>query len=187
MIKKKVILFLFAVSLVLSGYAKPDTYVIDAQKNAIIHNSLGLNAVSEHLYDVAIQEFCIAISLNPRTQATSVYYNNLGETYMKVSRYRAAQGCFELAIKQYGLNFLYYQNLVNSYKAQKIVKTKIKYYQNKNDSNNLNMIMLGLLYIANGEVQRGIIKLDEYCMAEPDLILTGAVRSYLSNITQNLR
>lgn len=165
-----------------SGYTKPDVYQIDAGKNAIMHNSLGLRYVFEQNYYDAIQEFSLAIALNPKTQATAVYYNNLGETYMKVGYFKEAQRCFETSITQYNLNFLYYQNLVQSFKAQKIVKTKIKYYESKCDKNTLNMIILGLLYVANGDVRSGIIKLDEFCMKEPDLLITEAVRMYLQEI-----
>lgn len=177
-----VFLFLFLMTFVVSGYVRPDVYKIDAEKNAILHNNLGLRDISDGNYYDAIQEFYIAIALNPKTQATAVYYNNLGETYMKIGYYKEAQRCFENAITQYNLNFLYYQNIVKSFKAQKIVGAKIKSYEAKSDKNPLSMIMLGLLYVANGDVRSGIIKLDEFCMREPDLLITGAVRDYIREI-----
>lgn len=183
MIKKLVIYALFFIAIVTSGYIKPDVYKIDAEQNAINHNNLGLKAVSEENYNLAIQEFDLAIALNPRTQATAVYYNNLGEVYLKLGYYSDAQRCFETAITQYSLNFLYYQNLVKSFKCQRIVSQKIKYYDSKCSKNPLNMIVLGLLYVANGDTRRGIIKLDEFCMQEPDLIITSAVRNYIQSIT----
>lgn len=183
MIKKFTTVFiLFGMSFIFSGYVKPDVYKIDAEKNAVLHNNLGLRAVSEQNYCEAIQEFSIAILLNPGTQATAVYYNNLGETYMKINHFRDAQGCFEKSIKQYNLNFLYYQNLINSFKAQKILQQKVKVYQLKGDKDPMNMIMLGLLYVEAGDIRRGIIKLDEFCMAEPDLLITDAVRNYIREI-----
>ncbi len=181
--KKFVVLFaLFVMTFLTSGYTKPDTYKIDAEKNAIIHNDLGLNAVCEGNYYEAIQQFILAIALNPKTQATAVYYNNLGESYMKLGYYKDAQTCFENSIKQYSLNFLYYQNLIKSYKAQSLVKSKINFYAIKSQKDSMSMIPLGLLYIANGEISRGIIKLDEFCMKEPDLIITSAVRNYLLSL-----
>lgn len=183
MIKKLFIAFiLFVITFITSGYTRPDVYKIDAEKNAVMHNNLGLEAVSEQNYYEAIQEFSLAILLNPGTQATAVYYNNLGETYMKLGYFRDAQGCFEKSIKQYNLNFLYYQNLVKSFKAQKIINTKIKTYEARGEKNPLNMIILGLLYVESGDIRRGIIKLDEFCMREPDLLITGAVRNYLKEI-----
>lgn len=183
MIKKSAAAFiLFVVVFITSGYTKPDVYKIDAEKNAVTHNNLGLKAVSEQNYYEAVQEFSMAILLNPKTQATAVYYNNLGETYMKLKDFHDAQTCFEQSIKQYNLNFLYYQNLVKSLKAQNLVKNKIKVYEAQSEKNPLNMIMLGLLYVENGDVRRGIIKLDEFCMKEPDLLITDAVRNYLKEI-----
>lgn len=183
--KKKLVtgLILIATTFLVSGFVKPPgTYTIDAEKNAITHNNKGINALEDKNYYEAIQEFSLAILLNPNTQATSVYYNNLGETYMKMGYYREAQGCFEKAIKQYNLDFLYYQNLVKSFKCQKTIRSKIKLYQSKNDKNPINNLMLGLLYVNNGEVRRGIIKLDEFCMSEPDLLITDAVRHYIKNL-----
>ena len=53
--------------------------MIDATKNAFLHNNMGLRYMEEHCYYAAIQEFKIAISLNPNTQATAVYYKNIGD------------------------------------------------------------------------------------------------------------
>lgn len=183
MIKKIFTVFaLLIFSLGVSGYIKPNVYQIDAEKNAIMHNNLGLNAICDGDYYAAIQEFRIAIALNPRTQATAVYYNNLGDAYMKLGFARQAQTCYENAIKQYSLNFLYYQNLVKSFKAQGVVRSKINLYKNKSEKESLSMVILGLLYIENGEKSRGIIKLDEFCMKEPDLLITSAIRNYLDGI-----
>ena len=183
MIKKLTALFTLLILVAsTSGYVKADTYVIDAKKNAVIHNNLGLIKLQDKNYLGAIQEFQLAIALNPNTQATAVYYNNLGETYMKVGYYSDAQRCFENSITQYNLNFLYYQNLINSFKAQNTVKSKIKFYEAKGEKNPLAMVILGLLYVANGDIRRGIIKLDEFCMREPDLLITDAVRSYIKTI-----
>lgn len=175
-------LVLLVATLVVCGYTRPNVYTIDAAKNAVIHNNLGLRAVCDEDYYSAVQEFLLAIALNPKTQATAVYYNNLGEAYMKIGYFQDAQSCFENSIKQYNLNFLYYQNLVKSFKAQKIIKTKIKLYESKGEKNSLNMVLLGLLYIENDDIRRGIIKLDEFCMKEPDLLITSGVRNYLNEI-----
>ena len=51
------------------------TYVIDPEKNAYDHNNKGVIYVEEKCYYAAIQEFKMAISLNPKTQATAVYFN----------------------------------------------------------------------------------------------------------------
>lgn len=182
--KSAVIFFLFIMTFITSGYKKPDVYKIDATKNAAMHNNIGLQEVTEHNYYAAIQEFALAIALNPKTQATAVYFNNLGEVYMKVGLFKYAQDCFEKSITQYNLNFLYYQNLVASFKAQNTINIQIKRYESKKDNNPLNMIMLGLMYAESGNIDGAITKLDEFCMKEPDLLITGAVRNYINELVQ---
>lgn len=179
------ILSLFLMMFITVGYQKPDVYVIDAERNAVSHNNKGLEAMDDENFFEAVQEFSLAILLNPKTQATSTYYNNLGQAYMKLGCYKDAQGCFEKSIKQYSLNFLYYQNLVQSFKSQKILKQKIAEYEKKSEKNSLSMIILGLLYVESGDVRRGIIKLDEFCMKEPSLLITPAVRSYIDSLVHD--
>lgn len=183
--KKILTIFLLATfGLISSAYTRPDVYKIDAGKNAYLHNNMGLRYVDEKWYPAAIQEFKIAISLNPNTQATAVYYNNLGDTYMKMGLYKYAQDCYQRAITQYNLNFLYYQNLAKCFKAQKALDFQIKQYAKGKKS--LDMVMLGLLYVEKGEISRGLVKLDEFCMKEPDLLITGAVRNYIKELVKTL-
>jgi tetratricopeptide (TPR) repeat protein len=163
---------------------KPDVYKIDATKNAYIHNNIGLHYVEEKWYPAAVQEFKIAISLNPSTQATAVYYKNLGDTYMKMRLFKYAQDCYERAIKLYSLNFTYYQSLVKSFNAQNLVNSEIMFYEKHKSQNPYDMIILGLLYVESGDLKRGVIKLDEFCMQEPNLLITGAVRAYLKEIVK---
>ena len=167
-----------------SAYTKPDVYVIDATKNAYTHNNMGLRYMDERCYYAAIQEFKIAISLNPNTQATSVYYKNLGDAYMAINYPNLAKQPYEDAIKQYSLNFQYYQALAKCYKALGLISSKIKEYNN--DSNILNKVMLGLLYIENGNTKRGIIVLDEFASSEPDLLITPAVKFYIKNTVKKM-
>ena len=93
-----------------------------------------------------------------------------------------ARVCFEDAIKLYGLNFKYYQNLIQCYQQLGITKTKIKEYTQS--SSIYDKIKLGLLYIQTGEVRRGVIVLDEICMQEPDLLITPAIKQYLKEVTE---
>ena len=180
--KKSAILFLILTSLMVSGYKKPEYYTIDAVRNAYIHNNRGLNYVGEGMYYPALGVFKIAISLNPNTQATAVYYNNLGETYMKIGYPDLAQDCFERALKQYSLNLKYYKNLADCYKARGIVNAKIK--ETNLNQNPLNLVMRGLLYEKNGEIPRAITTLDEFTANEPDLIITPAVKEYVNGLVR---
>ncbi len=175
--KKFFILTFIFVSLFTSAYKKPDVYEIDAQKNAYIHNNLGLMYVDEKCYYAAIQEFKIAISLNPNTQATAVYYNNLGEVYLLIGYPDYALDCFERAIKQFSLNFKYYQNLAKTYKQLGTLDVQIQKYSNR--TNPLNQVMLGVLYAEKGEKRKAITILDNFIMSEPDLMITPAVKNYI--------
>lgn len=182
--KKIILTALIFLSFLTSGYRKPDVYVIDATKNAYLHNNMGLRYMDEHCYYAAIQEFKIAISLSPNTQATAVYYKNIGDAYMKIGYPNLARQPYEDAIKQFSLNFQYYQDLAKCYKALGIIPEKIKEYNN--DSNILNKVMLGLLYIENGNTKRGIIILDEFAMSEPDLLITPAIKYYIKENVKKL-
>ena len=174
---------LILLSFAASGYSRmPETFVIDAAKNAFFHNNLGINYMKERCYYAAIQEFKIAISLNPNTQATSVYYKNIGDAYMAIGYPDMAQQPYEDAIKQYSLNFSYYQALAKCYKERNMLSSKISEYSNP--ENPLNRVMLGLLYIESGDLKRGTIILDEFTMVEPDLLITPAIKQYLKTIVQ---
>ncbi len=180
MIKKILTSLFIAVLFFCSGYKKPDKYVIRAEKDAFYHNNVGLNYLKDRIYYAAIQEFKIAISLSPSTQASAIFYNNLGETYIFIGYPEQALPCFKDAIKLYGLNLQYHKNLVNCYKLLGITNSKLKELQNSNDP--LARIQLGMLYIETGETRKGINTLDEFCMEEPDLLITPAVRQYLKEI-----
>lgn len=182
--KKVVLLLLIFLSFLTSGYGEPETFVIDATKNAYFHNNLGLNYLKEHCYYAAIQEFKIAISLNPGTQATAVYYKNIGDAYMAIGYPDMAKQPYEDAITQYSLNLQYYQKLAKCYKALNLIQSKIGEYSN--EENVLNKVMLGLLYIENGDLKRGTIILDEFANSEPDLLITPAVKSYVKEISKKL-
>ena len=182
--KKVLLISLLFLSILTSGYRKPDVYVIDATKNAYLHNNMGLRYMNEHCYYAAIQEFKIAISLNPNTQATAVYYNNIGDAYMKIGYPDMARQPYEDAVKQYSLNFKYYKDLAKCYKKLGLANTKIKEYTN--DKNVLNKVLLGLLYIENGNLKRGVIILDEFTMSEPDLLVTPAVKQYIKETVKQI-
>lgn len=179
---KKYVSCLLLILVLTCGYRKPEKFHIDAVTNASRHNTLGTEYLLERCYYAAIQEFKIAISLNPNTQASAVYYNNLGETYMKIGFPNMAQDCFERAIKLNGLNFQYYHNLALCFKRMKITNRMIPVYASS--KNPLDKIMLGILYIENGDKQKGIMTLDDFCMSEPDLIITPGIRIYLRDLTR---
>lgn len=181
---KLVLTALILLGFLASGYKMPDVYKIDAAKNAFLHNNMGLRYMNEHCYYAAIQEFKIAISLNPNTQGTAVYYNNIGDAYMAIEHPEMAQQPYEDALKQFGLNFKYHKDLARCYKALGLIPEKMTEYSN--NENPLNKIMLGLLYIESGDLKRGVIILDEFTMTEPDLLITPAVKQYIKETVKKI-
>ena len=187
MTKKIFLIFLIIFFLPIAAYSSGKNYVglmkIDPEKNAYVHNNFGLEYLNIGQYYAAIEEFKIAICLNPDTQATSIYYNNLGETYLKLQSYAQAQDCFERALEKYPLNFRYYLNLVTSYQMQGLLESKLKYYR-KNKKSPLDDITIGLILVAKGKTDEGIIILDNFVMNEPKLYITDGVKYYLSGLIE---
>ena len=178
-----VILSLIFVCIFTSGYRHPDFYTINAEKNAYVHNNIGLNYMMERIYYAAVQEFKIAISLSPNRQASAVFYNNLGEAYMYLGSLDEAERCFQDALNYYGLNLKIYMNMAKCYKLQGVLPHRIITYSQPS-KNPLDQVMLGILYIENGQKRKGVVILDDFCMTEPDLIITQGIRKYLNEITK---
>ncbi len=183
MIKKFLTILLLIIMVFCSGYRKPYKFSIQPEKNAFYHNNVGLNYLQDRIYYAAIQEFKIAISLSPSTQASAIFYNNLGETYNFIGYPDMAKDCFEEAIKLYGLNFQYYINLVECYITLGIANSKISEYSQTKEV--YKRIQLGLLYTKTGQIAQGISILDDICAEEPDLMITPAIRQYIKDISKH--
>lgn len=179
--KKYIIASLLICTVICSGYRKPDEYVIESEQNAYLHNNRGLIYIEERAYYPAIQEFKIAISLAPDVQASAVFYNNLGECYMKIGKPALARDCFERAVQIFSLNFKYYKNLAECYYVLGLADTQIGI--SSQDPNPLGLILRGLLYEQKGEISLAITTLDEFLIKEPDIIISSAVRQYLKELT----
>lgn len=177
MIKKIFAILLLCALILCTGYKKPYKYTIRAEKDAFYHNNLGINHLKDRIYYAAIQEFKIAISLSPDTQASAIFYNNLGETYNFIGYPDMAKDCFENALKLYGLNFKYYINMAECYVMLGTAKAKINELKNSEDV--FDRIQLGILYVKTGETRRGINVLDDICASDPDLLITPAIRQYI--------
>ena len=180
--KKFYVTALILVSIAVSGYRRPEYYTIDSEKNAALHNNKGVNYLSENKFYPAIQEFKIAISLSPDTQASAVYYTNLGECYMKLGHPELAQDCFERALKQFALNFKYYENLAQCYYQLGYADEQISL--SYSDNNPLGLVLRGLLYEYRGDTVRAIMTLDEFVAKEPDILITPAVKQHIKELVK---
>ena len=177
------LIILLTLTLFTSGYKKPYVYKVDAEKNAYFHNNVGLNYLQDNFYYAAIQEFKIAISLAPETQASAVFYNNLGDVYMKIGHPGLAEDCYVNAINLYGLNLQYYINLAKCYKAMGVIEDKLQQLEVK--TNPYNKILKGMMLIESGNKRDGIIMLDEFSITEPDLIISSGIKSFLKTLMKD--
>ena len=168
-------------------FATPrNTFKIDAAKNAVNHNNLGVNYLDRKEYYSAIKEFEIAILINPDTQASAVYYNNLGKTYLKIGYPDMAEKAFKDALKRNPANFEFYQNLVTTYKEQNKLQSELQ--KAISDKKPSSKVIGGLILLETGKLEPGINMLDEFCFDEPEMILAKGVRAYLRTIVpDNLR
>ncbi len=192
---KKFVIVSFLVML-LNAPSYGDVHIIDAQRNAQLHNNLGVGYLKEGDYFAAIKEFKIAIALNPSKQTTAVYFNNLGRTYMELSKIQKqhnlstqngdfaawAEISFDTAIEQDCMNLTYYKNLVQSYKAQGKLNQKLKEYKAKTDKNPLSQIVTVLIYQAQNKKRNAQIALDEFITKYPDLLITPSLKVYAKEL-----
>lgn len=163
-----------------------EIYVIDAVKNSVMHNNVGMNYFNEGFYYGAIQEFKIAISLNPDTQASAGFYDNLGRTYLVIGYPELAENCFVSAINLNPMNLSYRQHLADTYRRMGKATLDNKLSEYLDSKNPLDSVMVGLLYIAKGDTNAGIIKLDEFCITQSNLILAQGVKSYIKTLSIKL-
>lgn len=159
--------------------AKLGVPAIDAQKNAIDHNNKGVIYMQDRYYAAAIKEFQMAVLLDPETQASSVYYANLANCYMKIGYPALAQDTLQRAIKLNPMNFNYYQDLAVVYKRLGISDQQLKRLKKESAKNPLAHVLEGLILMEQGKKDAGLAKLQEFAYTEPDLIITKGVNNYI--------
>lgn len=170
------------------NFARCEITPVDAARNAKEHNNQGVIYMREGDYLAAIKEFKIAIGINPNVQSTSVYYNNLGQAYMKIyaiNKHRLlplwAQSCFEQALKGDCMNITYYKNLISAFEARGNMSQKAAYYLARKDENPYYVIITGLIYLKQNKIGTAVTMLDAFCSENPDLIITDDIKRILLN------
>ena len=173
------------VLLIFFVFIQGSTFVIDAAKNAVMHNEKGVRFLEDGYLASAIVEFKLAIALNPKSAATATFYNNLGTAYLRIHKYNWAASSFKNAISL-NPNFLeYYKNLARTYKAQNLLSQEINknIKQLKKDrSNSSAWLMLGLMYEEINYNYDALISFREFKKLEPDLILTKEVNNVINKL-----
>lgn len=162
-----------------------NNFVIDAQNNVVLHHNLGLAYLGNGDYYNAIQEFKIAIALNPNTAAAATIYNNLGLTYIKIGRADWAETCFSRSVKL-NPNFLpFYKNLALAYKLNKKLSWGLNKY-NKiielDADNSQAYLILGFLYLNLGNEDKALSHFQSFVRMEPDLIMTKDVMKIVKDL-----
>lgn len=158
---------------------------IDPKKNAVWHNSQGMDYMQKGFYYGAVQEFKLAILLNDDSPSTGVFYNNLGEAYMKIGQYAWATECFELSMK-YNPNFIYYyENYAKALaKSGRLNSQILRYKQlvSQNPGNSSNWLMLGIFYKENNQNKDAVSCFDRFLELEPKIILSHSVKKLRDNL-----
>lgn len=182
----KIFLLLFVLFIALNP-ARCELTPVDAMRNAKEHNNQGVIFMREGDYLAAIKEFKIAIGINPKAQSTSVYYNNLGQAYMKIYEINKnrllpiwAQSCFEDALRGDCMNITYYKNLVNAYEARGNLSQKASYYIAHKQENPYYAIIVGLIYLKQNKIGAAVTMLDTFCSEYPDLIITDDIKRIIA-------
>lgn len=195
-----IFIFFQALAVILPAYADLTEVsivsTVDAQKNAAIHNKRGINYFKEQDYFAALKEFKIAIAINPNTQSTAVYYNNLGKVYLvfgEIQRSRnltradadfsqMAQTCFERAIMQDCMKFEYYKNLVAAYDLLGITNQKRDFLLKNLSVNPFNAIIVAIIYSKQGKNTPAAALLNDFAAKNPDLIITNDVKKFAKSL-----
>lgn len=166
---------------------------VDAAKNANWHNRRGANYFREQDYFAALKEFELAIALNPNSQSSAVYYNNLGKVYLVFGEIqrgknltradadftKMAESCFEQAIQLDCMKFEYYKNLVRTYELLGISTQKRDFLLKNLKVNPFNAVIVGIIYAKEGKIVPATAILKEFATQNPDLIITNDVKKFL--------
>lgn len=170
----------YFVLMILFFAVQGSAFIIDASKNAVLHNDKGVNYLNEGYYLYAVQEFKLAIKLCPNSAATATFYSNLGKTYLKLGKYDWALSCFQKSIN-INPNFIdYYTDLVKGYKAKNVLAKTADNYKQLVKRDKLNFkawLVLGLVYKEMKKNDQALKCFNEFKKLEPDLVLTQAVNN----------
>ena len=184
--KIKKFLFLLICFMFLSGFSyeyNPDE--INAINNAQMHNNLGTLYWRMGKYTMAMNEFKIAIALNPKAPASAAYYNNLGLLYLKFENYALARDCFEHAVEYNPISYEYYKNLIISYEGQGLLDDALVTQLSciaQNSSNSRAYLMAGLICYRQKNKECTIKYLSRFNELEPDYAIVEATKKIIKEM-----
>ncbi len=172
---------------------------IKAKSNAQVHNNLGTNYFNEKDYFAAIKEYRIAIGINPDSQTTATYFNNLGKVYLVLGEIQTknrlttagggdfskmAQISFEQAILLDCMKFEYYQNLIRAYELTGIMEAKKRYFLANTEKNPFNVIPAAIILAKQGDITYANMLLDDFTSKNPNIIITDDLKKFMKENTK---
>lgn len=178
--KIKLLIFILAII-----FCQGAAFTIDPAKNAVWHNEKGLFYLEMKYYIAAIKEFQLAIKLNPESEVSATFYNNLGMTYHKINNYHGAEIYFKKAIelKPYYLDFR--KNLIEVYKKENILNEKADYYNQliiKDPKDLESYIMLGLIHKNYGNKDYAVMYFNKFLQLAPEFGVSRQIKEIIKNL-----
>ncbi len=163
------------------------TFTIDPTKNAVWHNERGLFFLGLRYYAAAIKEFQLAITLNPDSEVSSTFYNNLGRSYYEIGDYNSAEIIYKKAIelKPYYLEFR--ENLIKTYEQKGTLNEIVEFHNNLiiEDPGNLqSYLMLGLIYKKYQNNDYALIYLNKFVQLAPEFGITNQIKQIISDLKE---
>ena len=177
------------------------TAPIDAKNNAQKHNNLGAMYFKEKDFYAAIKEYRIAIGINPDSQTTASYFNNLGKVYLVLGEIQVrnnmpinpgedfskmAEKSFEEAILKDCMKLEYYQNLIKAYELTGSVESKKQYFLANKDKNPFNIIPAAIILKKQGNADYANMLLDDFVSENPNIIITKDLKKWICRIVMSV-
>lgn len=169
---------------------------VDAKNSAQRHNNMGTEYFKEKDYFAAIKEYRIAIGINPDSQTTATYFNNLGKVYLVLGEIQVknklplqgwddfsimAQISFEEAILKDCMKLEYYQNLVKAYELTNMLELKKQFFLQNKEKNPFNVIPAALILEKQGNVEYANMLLDDFVVQNPDIIISRDIKKIIKS------
>lgn len=167
---------------------------VDAQNAAQNHNNRGNMYFKDGDLFAAIKEYRIAIGINPNSQTTGTYFNNLGKVYLVLGKIQKSTGApisgwddfakmaqisFEEAILKDCMKIEYYENLVEAYELTGIMESKKQFFLQNRDKNPFNIIPAAIILKKQGQLEYANMLLDDFTALNPDIIITEDLRKMM--------
>lgn len=160
--------------------AQADDY--NFEDNAIAHARKGELLMGRRRYGEAIEEFKIALRLNPYSSLSATAYNNLGISYLKLRNYPLALTSFQRAIRIQPNFELYYKNLIRTYQEQNSLRAaqeRLKNIVAINPEDAEAWYLLGLAHQRMGFVKEARDAFSRFVELQPNSRLVPAAQTYL--------